>query len=180
MEALLRGKTWKFGNDLTVDKDIFPFRFVLQLSNGVPLEELAVHLMEPVDPNFGKNVKEGDFLVAGTNFGLGKAHSEGVEAMKILGLSALIADSVAPGFFRSAVYNALPILTGEGLSGKIGQGDDLEVNPDTGRIRNLTTGEFFDAKPAVPPDHPLYPIMKAGGQIEYIRQRVAIMKGGKT
>ncbi|PKN66009.1 MAG: 3-isopropylmalate dehydratase small subunit [Deltaproteobacteria bacterium HGW-Deltaproteobacteria-15] len=172
------GKAWKFGNDLTVDKDIFPFRFVLQLSNGVPLKDVAVHLMEPVDPGFGKNVRKGDFLVAGANFGLGKAHSEGVEAMKILGLSAIIADSVAPGFLRSAIYNAMPILTGEGLSEKITQGDDLEVNPDTGRIRNLSTGEFFDAKPAIPPDHPLYPIMKAGGQIEYIRQRVASSKKG--
>jgi len=178
MKGVVRGKAWKFGNDLTVDKDIFPFRFVLQLSNGVPLQDVAVHLMEPVDPDFGKSVKKGDFLVAGKNFGLGKAHSEGVEAMKVLGLSAVIADSVAPGFLKSAIYYAMPILTGEALSGKIAKGDDLEVNPETGTIRNLSTGENFDAKPAVPPGHPLYPIMEAGGQMEYIRQRIAASKRG--
>ena len=172
MKAVARGKAWKFGDDLTVDKDILPFHYLRELAGRVPLEDLACHLMEPLRPEFGKKARKGDFLVAGKNFGLGKAHSIAVEAMKILGLSAIIADSVASGFFPKAIYYALPMLTGERVSEKIRQGDELEVNLETGEIRNLSSGEVLHADPAVPPGHPLFPIMKAGGQIEYIRQKV--------
>jgi 3-isopropylmalate/(R)-2-methylmalate dehydratase small subunit len=174
MKAVATGKAWKFGNDLTIDVDVFPFRYTLELSNGVPLANVAKHLMEPVDPEFGKQVREGDFLVAGRNFGLGKAHSVCIEAMKALGLSAVIADSVAPGFFKAAIFYALPILTGDGVSGRIKHGDNLEVNVETGEIKSCFTGESFYAKPAVPPGHALYPILEAGGQMEYIKRKVAL------
>lgn len=176
MKEIAKGRVWKFGNDLDMDRDIFPFRYVLETSSGIPLEKLASHVMEPVNPDFGQSVQKGDFLVAGRNFGVGKAHMEGPASLKILGISAVIADSISPTFFRNAVYVALPLLTGEGISKKINQGDELEVNLLTGEIRKQATGEVLRAKPVVGPEHPLFPIMEAGGQVEYIRKRVQSMK----
>ena len=172
MSEDIRGKAWKFGNDMDSDSHIFPFRYVLELSSGIPFEKLASHVMEPVNPEFGTKVQKGDYLVAGRNFGQGKAHLEGAEALKVLGVSAVIADSVAFGFFKNALYYALPVITAEGISEKIGQGDELEVNVQTGEIKNLTTGENFQAHPAVPPGHPLFTIMEAGSQMEYIKREV--------
>lgn len=175
-EGISKGKAWLFGDNLDSDSHIFPFRYVLKLSNGAPFEKLASHVMEPVNPEFGKMVQKGDFVVAGRNFGHGKAHLEGAEALKLLGISAVIDESVASGFFKNALYYALPVITGDGLSEKIRQGDELEVNVQTGEIKNLSTGENFQANPAVPPGHPLFPIMQAGGQIEYIKHEVEKLK----
>lgn len=176
MKGRVRGRAWKFGNDLSMDRDIFPFRYLLELSKGIPLKEIATRLMEPVDPEFGKKVRKGDFLVAGRNFGFGKAHSEGVAAMKALGLSAIIVDSAAPRFLKNALYYGLAVLVREGISGKIEHGHELDVDPEVGTVKNLSTGKVFQAKPAFPPGHPLYPIMKAGGQMEYIKEEVARLK----
>lgn len=176
MEKVAKGKAWKFGHEISNDTDIFPFRYVLEVSGGAPLEKFVSHVMESANPEFGKRVRKGDFIVAGRNFGHGKAHREGVECFKILGVAAVIADSVSAGFFKNSVYFALPALTGEGVSEKVKQGDELQVDMWTGEIKNLTTGETFRANPVVPEGHPLFPIMEAGGQIEYVKKKVASVK----
>jgi 3-isopropylmalate/(R)-2-methylmalate dehydratase small subunit len=132
--------------------------------------------MEVVNPEFATKVKKGDFVVAGKNFGHGKPHQYGTECLKILGVSAIIADSIAPIFFKGMLYCGLPALVGNGISEKIRQDDELEVNLETGEIRNLSTGETIKATPLVPPDHPLFPIMEAGGQNEYIKKKVAALQ----
>ena len=98
--------------------------------------------------------------------------------MKRLGVGAVIADSIGPRFFRYSVYFALPILVNHGVSEKIRQDDSLEVNVETGEIKNRTTGENLTAKPVIPKGHPLYPIMEAGGQVNYVKKKLAAMKKG--
>jgi len=176
VEKVTKGKAWKFGDSLDVDYQIFPFRYVLENMNGVPVEKLVHHVMEVVNPEFATKVKKGDFVVAGRDFGHGKPHREGAECFKILGVSAVIADSIAPLFFKGMLYYGLPALTGDGISSKIKQDDELEVNLETGEIRNLSTGETLKATPVVPPQHALFPILEAGGQIAYIRKKVAALK----
>ena len=176
MERVLKGRAWKFGHDLVGDQHIFQNKYVVEQMSGVPIDKLAHHVLEVVNPEFGTKVKKGDFVVAGRNFGFGKGHRQGAECLKRLGVAAIIADSVGPRFFRYSVYFALPILIGEGLSEKIKQDDELEVNVATGEIKNLSTGEVLKASPVVPEGHPLFPIIEAGGQVAYIKGKVAALK----
>jgi 3-isopropylmalate/(R)-2-methylmalate dehydratase small subunit len=143
---------------------------------GIPVEKLVHHVMEVVDPEFSTNVKRGDFVVAGRNFGHGKPHRQGAECLKILGVSAVIADSIAPIFFKGMLYHGLAGLIGDGISSRIRQGNELEVNLETGDVRNLSTGETFKATPIVPPEHALFPILEAGGQIAYIKKKLAVLQ----
>ena len=168
----IRGKAWKFGDNLDLDHDILPFKYVVEQSDGVSFEKTASHVMETINPEFSKQVKKGDFLVAGRNFGHGKAHMEGTEALKFLGISAVIVDSVAPDFLKNALHIALPVLIADGVTNKINQNDELEVNIQTGVIRNLATGEIIQTNPAFPPGHSLYAIMEAGGYIEFIKREL--------
>lgn len=115
MEKFAKGKAWKFGHDLEKDSHIFPFQYSKQASSGVPLEKLLDHLMEPLNPEFGKKVKKGDFLVAGRNFGHGKTHPHGARGLKMVGISAVIADSINRSFVKDALYFGLPMLTKEDI-----------------------------------------------------------------
>ena len=133
MKELLKGRAWKFGHDLDRDAHIFPFQYVLE-SNGVPLERLAHHVMEPVNPAFGVKVRKGDFLVVGRNFGHGKGHPEGIACLKMLGIAAVIADSFINLFVKDAVYFGLPMLDGEGIYDRINQDDELEVDATASEI----------------------------------------------
>jgi 3-isopropylmalate/(R)-2-methylmalate dehydratase small subunit len=177
---LARGKAWKVGHDLERDSAIFPFRYVLEAGRGVPLEQLARHVLEPVSPDFGTKVKKGDFLVVGRNFGHGKTHKEGIACLKILGIAAVIADSFLKTLVKNSVYLGLPLLTGDGLYDMIHQDDELEVSLDSALIKNLSTGDVLKAELVIPPDHPLYRIVEAGGQIEYVRKRlISLQSSGR-
>lgn len=180
MKKVTKGKAWRFGDGLEVDYQIFPFQYVVQNIAGVPIAKLVSHVMEVVNPEFATKVKKGDFVVAGRDFGHGKPHAQGAESLKILGVSAVIADSIAPLFFKAMLYYGLPAFTGDGISSKIKQNDELEMNLETGEIRNLSTGGIFKAIPVIPPEHPLFPIMEAGGQIEYIKKKVEALKRMKV
>ena len=176
MEKILKGKAWKFGDNLDVDYHIFPFQYVLQNSAGVPVEKLAHHVMEVVNPEFAAKVKKGDFIVAGIDFGHGKPHRQAAECFKILGVGAVIAESIAQLFFKGMLYNGVPALIGNGISSKIRQDDELEVNLETGEIRNLSTGETLQATPMIPPEHPLFPLLEAGGDVAYIKKKIAALQ----
>jgi len=175
MEKVMKGKAWKFGHDLINDTHIFAFSHVLEHNSGVPLEKLIHHVMEPVNPEFASGVRKGDFVVAGRNFGYGKAHRQGVMCFKMLGISAVIADSIGRGMLKNHLYFGLPALCSEGISDKINQGDELEVNVLNGEIKNLSTGETLRATPAFPPGHPLFPIMEAGGEVSYVKMKLATL-----
>ncbi len=168
----IKGKAWKFGHDLDRDASIFPFKYVLQAGKGISLKELAVHVLEPINPEFGANVREGDFLVVGRNFGHGKTHKEGIACLKLLGIAAIIADSFLKTLVKNSVYFGLPLLTGDGLYDAIHQDDQLEVSLDSGLIKNMSTVDALKSELVIPPDHPLYRIVEAGGQIEYVRKRL--------
>ncbi len=173
---LVRGKAWKFGHDLDRDSAIFPFKYVLDAGRGVPLQELAKHVLESVNPEFGINVRKGDFVVVGRNFGHGKAHKEGVGCLKILGIAAIIADSFLKPLVKNSVYFGLPLITGEKLYDMIGDGDELEVDFASGSIRNLSTGKILHGERVISPEHPLHRIVEAGGQIEYVKKRLQTLR----
>jgi len=161
----LKGKVHKYGADVNTDV-IIPARY-LNLSDPA---ELAEHCMEDVDKDFVKKVQPGDIIMATTNFGCGSSREHAPLAIKASGISCIIAKSFARIFFRNAINIGLPLLECEEAVDKTGSGDTLEVDLSSGRIKNLTNGLTFTAKPY--PDF-MAELISAGGLIEHTRKRLA-------
>ncbi|MGA7678028.1 MAG: 3-isopropylmalate dehydratase, partial [Dehalococcoidia bacterium] len=129
---MLKGKAFKFGDNISTDH-IIPGKYAHLRSN---LPELAKHVMEDADATFAKKVKSGDFIVAGKNFGLGSSREHAALVIKMAGVSAILAESVARIFFRNAINQGLPVLICDTV--KIDAGDKIEVNLTTGVVTDLT------------------------------------------
>ena len=158
---MLRGKAFKFGDNISTDH-IIPGRYAHLRSN---LPELAKHVLEDDDSTFVSRVKEGDFIVAGSNFGLGSSREHAPLVIKMAGVSAILAKSVARIFFRNAINLGLPVLLCD--TDGIDDGDELEVDLAAGTVRNITNGkEFtFGKIPEV-----MLRILDEGGLIPYIQK----------
>ncbi|MBA7586720.1 2,3-dimethylmalate dehydratase small subunit [subsurface metagenome] len=129
---MLRGKAFKFGDSISTDH-IVPGR-LLHLRSSLP--ELAKHVFEDTDPTFAERVASGDFIVAGKNFGLGSSREHAPLVIKMSGVGAVLAKSVARIFFRNAINVGLSVLICD--TDLIDDGDQLEVNLKTGEISDLT------------------------------------------
>jgi len=158
---MLRARAFKFGDNISTD-DITPGRWFHLRSN---LPELAKHLMEDVDPSFASKVKPGDFIVAGKNFGLGSSREHAAIIIKMAGVSAILAKSAARIFFRNAINVGLPLLICD--TDRIGDGDELEVDLEGGRVRDVTNGAELPLGKF--PDVMLR-ILDEGGLIPYIKK----------
>ena len=158
---MLRGKAFKFGDSISTDH-IVPGR-LLHLRSNLP--ELAKHVFEDIDPKFTERVASGDFIVAGKNFGLGSSREHAPLVIKMSGVSAVLAKSVARIFFRNAINVGLPVLICD--TDKIDDGDELEVNLKTGEISDLTNKVqlSFSRMPEV-----MLRILDEGGLIPYIKK----------
>lgn len=161
----IRGKAWKFGKNIDTDA-IIPARHC----NTADPRELAQHCMEDADPAFVKKMRRGDVIVADTNFGCGSSREVAPISIKAAGVSAVIAKSFARIFFRNSINIGLPILECAPAVDAIEQGDEVEVEPATGTIRNLTRGESYRAEPF--PDF-LQRIIDRGGLLAYVEERLA-------
>jgi 3-isopropylmalate/(R)-2-methylmalate dehydratase small subunit len=162
---VLKGKVHKYGANVDTDA-IIPARY-LNISEAA---ELAKHAMEGIDKDFVKRVKRGDIIVATTNFGSGSSREHAPLAIKAAGISCVIAKSFARIFFRNAINIGLPLLECDKAVNKTKAGDTLEVDLSTGRIKNMTSGKEFTAKPY--PDF-MAELVAAGGLIEYTKKRLA-------
>ena len=131
---MLKGRAFKFGDSISTDH-ITPGRLAHLRSN---LPELAKHVLEDADPTFASRVKPGDFIVAGGNFGLGSSREHAPLVIKLSGVSAILAKSVARIFFRNAINLGLPVLLCD--TDKINDGDELEVDLTAGTISYITNG----------------------------------------
>ncbi|MGD9817631.1 MAG: 3-isopropylmalate dehydratase small subunit [Desulfomonilaceae bacterium] len=157
-----RGKVWKFGDDVNTD-EIIPARY---LSFTEP-EKLAEHVMEDADPSFPQKVAKGDIIVAGKNFGCGSSREHAPVAIKGAGISCVIASGFARIFYRNAFNMGLLILESSEASEKINEGDIIEVDQQSGTIRNLTSGNSFHVTPI--PDF-MDQLLKNGGLIEHVKK----------
>ena len=126
------GKVFKYGDNVDTDV-IIPARYL----NTSDPKELASHCMEDIDLNFANNVKPGDIIVANKNFGCGSSREHAPIAIKESGISCVIASTFARIFYRNAINIGLPILECDEAVKSIEAGDELEVNFDTGVIKNL-------------------------------------------
>jgi 3-isopropylmalate/(R)-2-methylmalate dehydratase small subunit len=156
---------FKYGANVDTDA-IIPARYL----NMSEAKDLAQHCMEDIDLDFVKKAKPGDIIVASTNFGCGSSREHAPIAIKGAGLSAVIAKSFARIFFRNAINIGLPLLESSEAVDATDTGDFLEVDLATGKIRNLTKGREFAAKP-YPPF--MSELIAAGGLVAYTNNRLA-------
>ena len=157
------GKAWKFGHDIDTDV-ILPARYL----NKSTTEHLAAHCMEDAGTSFAQEVKAGDIMVGGKNFGCGSSREHAPIAIKACGIKVVIAESFARIFYRNALNIGLPIMESPEAVAGISQGDEIEVNIESGLIQNLTTNQEYQAA-SFPPF--MQELIYAGGLIPYVKGR---------
>lgn len=158
------GKVFKYGDNVDTDV-IIPARYL----NSSDPKELAMHCMEDIDKDFYNNVKKGDIIVADRNFGCGSSREHAPIAIKVAGISCVIASTFARIFYRNAINIGLPILECEEAVKGIDAGNQVEVDFETGIITNITKGETYKAE-AFPPF--MQEIIQADGLVKYIKKSI--------
>ncbi|MGN0341382.1 MAG: 3-isopropylmalate dehydratase small subunit [Roseburia sp.] len=157
------GKVFKFGDNVDTDV-IIPARYL----NSSDPKELATHCMEDIDKEFVNKVSQGDLIVANKNFGCGSSREHAPIAIKAAGVSCVIAETFARIFYRNAINIGLPIIECKEAAVEIADGDEVEVNFDTGVITDKTTGKSFQGQ-AFPPF--MQKIIDCEGLVNYINQK---------
>lgn len=157
-----KGRVFKYGDNVDTDV-IIPARYL----NTTNEQELSVHAMEDIDPDFTKKVKMGDIIVAGFNFGCGSSREHAPLVIKTNGISCVIAKSFARIFYRNSINIGLAILECETLVDEAESDDILEVDFSTGEIKNITNGKTYLAKPF--PDF-IQNIIKSGGLLKTVKE----------
>lgn len=157
----LKGYSHKFGDDVNTDYIISgKYKF-----STINMDELSVHLMEDLRPNFYNEIKKGDFIVAGENFGCGSSREQAPLVIKHAGISAVIASSFARIFYRNSINIGLPLV--EVPTDNIAEGDLLAVDLEKGVVKNLTKEEVLKIKslPKV-----MLKILQSGGLVNYYKK----------
>ncbi|GAC1356119.1 MAG: 3-isopropylmalate dehydratase small subunit [Vulcanimicrobiaceae bacterium] len=165
MATTLRGGAHRYGKNVDTDV-IIPGKYC----SIVDIVELGKHALEGIDPEFATNVKPGDLIVAENNFGCGSSREVAPIAIKGAGVAGVIASSFARIFYRNALNIGLPIFESPEAVNDIATGDEIEVDPTSGKIRNLTRGREYQAA-AFPPF--MQSLIDAGGLQPYVEKRLA-------
>ena len=158
-----KGRVFKYGDNVDTDV-IIPARYL----NSSDPKELATHCMEDIDKEFVNNVKPGDIIVASKNFGCGSSREHAPISIKANGVSCVIAETFARIFYRNAINIGLPIMECPEAAKAINAGDEVEINFDTGEIKDNTTGQTFKGQPF--PEF-MQKIINSEGLLNYIKNR---------
>lgn len=156
------GHAFVFGDN--IDTDVLAPGSLMKLSP----EALATHCLEAVDPAFARDVRPGDVLVAGANFGLGSSREQAAVSLKILGVQAILATSFARIFWRNAINLGLPAIVFP-ESAEVRAGDRLALDIPAGRVANLTQNRSYEIQPL--PSH-LLDMIADGGLIPHLKRRL--------
>lgn len=159
----IKGKAWKFGDDVNTD-EILAARYLVTTDP----EEMGRHLMEDVRPGFSGEIGRGDIIAAGDNFGCGSSREHAPLAIKGAGISAVVAASFARIFYRNAFNMGLPIFESPEAAERIREGDEIEINADSGEIENKTRGESYRTQAVAPF---MRELIRSGGLINYLSRR---------
>ena len=156
-------KVWKYGDDINTDM-LFPGKYTYTCSTA---EEIKPHLLEDLDPSFSENVKEGDIIFAGKNFGCGSSREQPVVGLKAVGISAVVAESFARIFYRAAINQGLLLVECPDAVNVYKEGDEITLNVDNGEI--VVGGKTFTF-PKLPKE--ILAIRDAGGLLAYTRAKL--------
>ncbi len=163
--TVVRGRVWKYGDNVSTDL-IFPGQYTYTLRDP---DEMARHVLENLDPRFAQEVRPGDIIVAGRNWGCGSSREQAVTALKHAGVSAIIAKSFARIYFRNAINNGLlPVICPAAVEA-IQAGETVEIDLRTWIVR-CAAGEF----PFAPLSPTVLEILQAGGLIPLLRQKLGV------
>jgi 3-isopropylmalate/(R)-2-methylmalate dehydratase small subunit len=169
-KSILKGKAWVFGDD--VDTDLIYHNKYLAETDPENMPQYSFEYYPGME-NFASEVKPGDFVVAGRNFGCGSSREHAVYCLKYAGVPVILAENFSRIYYRNAINNGYPVLFVNGLSqairdGDIKNGDQLEVDLEAGKITDVTNGKVFhgDAVADLEKD-----IMAAGGLINYLKNQ---------
>jgi len=159
----MTGRAWVFGDGVNTDV-MAPGLYFKE-----PMDVMARHCMEAIDPAFATSVRPGDIIVAGRNFGVGSAREQAPMALQHLGVGAVLAESFGRIFYRNALNFGIPALIIPSAAA-ITAGDELRVDPAGGLVENLTTGSNYEV--AGLPAH-LLSMVAAGGMMPWLKERIA-------
>ena len=166
----IRGRAWLFGDDINTDL-LAPGAYAV-----APLAERVRHTLEAVNPRFAGEVRGGDVLIAGTNFGCGSSREHAPEALKALGVGCVVAESLARIFLRNAVAIGLPVLVCPGVTAAFAQGDPVQVDLATGRVTNERTRTVLQASPL---PEMMRELLAAGGVLPMLRRLAESQGAGR-
>ena len=163
MFAIVRGKVWKFGDN--VDTDVITPGIYMD----APMEEMKKHVMETLTPRFPLEVQPGDIIIAGKNFGCGSSRETAPNAIQALGVAAVVAGSFGRIFFRNAIAIGLPIITCPQADGLFQEGDKAELDIPNATIKNLTQSSSIAGEPLV---KDILDILFAGGILALLKSHI--------
>jgi len=165
-EKMIKGRVVKLGDYVNTDV-ISPARWMRE-----GLEVLRLHTMEAIRPEFYKDVKPGDIIVGGRNFGCGSHREPATAIMKVLGISAIVADSVGRLYFRNGIAFGIPVFSVDGISRMVQEGDELEITIEREKVvfRNLTRGGELTGS-AIPDT--MAKVLEAGGIYPLLKKRLS-------
>lgn len=160
---MISGTAWVFGDNVNTDL-MAPARLLKR-----PVAEYSAHCMETLRPNFASEVKRGDIVVGGMNFGCGSSREQAPESLQYLGVAAVVAKRFARTFYRNAMNIGLPAIVCEAAA-SIPHGARLTISIEQGVIQNLDTGETYKCQ-AIPPH--LLAMLNDGGLLGHLEKRLS-------
>ncbi len=163
MNTVIKGKVWKFGDG--IDTDLIIAGKYLTITDP---EELAKVVFETLNPDFPKDVKPGDVIVAGKNFGCGSSREHAPAAIKSAGTRAIVAESFARIFFRNSINIGLPVIECTNISAEVNDGDVIEIDLMGGDV-HLPTGKALKFKPI--PEN-VQKILDLGGLVNKVKEEL--------
>ncbi len=168
MEDIIEGRVWTLGRDVDTDQIISGKYLTI-----IDPNELKKHVFEIALPEFAAQARAGDILIADENFGSGSSREHAPQAMRAIGVAAVVADSFARIFFRNAINLGLPAIEVRGVRAIFETGDVARIEMRRGTVTNLRTGASVPFPPL--PPH-LMRLLEAGGLVEKVRQELEARK----
>ena len=156
-------RIWRYGDNVNTDQ-LFPGKYTYTCSTA---EEIKPHLLEDLDPDFAKNVQPGDIILGGKNFGCGSSREQPVVGLKAVGIKAVIAESFARIFYRSAINQGLILIECPEAVKSYSEGDEINLDVDRGEIK---IGNRVFTFPKLPEE--IIAIRDAGGLLNYTRKKL--------
>ena len=163
----VKGRVIKLGDNIDTDV-IYPGRYL----PIIDAEEMGLHALEGLDPDFPSKIKKGDIIIAGKNFGCGSSREQAATCLKSAGISAVVAKSFSRIFFRNGINQGIPIVVSDEAPDRVNDGDEVEIDFSTGEIK-LSEGETISFKEF--PDF-IFSILDAGGLIPYVKNKLEVEK----
>jgi 3-isopropylmalate/(R)-2-methylmalate dehydratase small subunit len=161
MKDVIEGRVWVLGDDVDTD-GIISGKYLTIIDPN----ELKKHVFEIALPGFAEGARPGDLIVAGENFGCGSSREHAPQAMRAIGVGAVVADSFARIFYRNAINLGIPTIEARGVRKLFEAGDTGRIEMRAGRVTNLRTGAAVTFPPL---PHHLIELLEVGGLVEKVR-----------